>query len=523
MKIKLLILAMAISVFTRAQMHDLAQLAEGTMIYNTIVYDQESKVFGYLYLYERDVEKNSHTVEFVFLDKNLNKVSNGTFKEPCRTTGFIKSGLSVRYDECAVLGDSLVLTKDWYELYNSYYFKVRSYQYLSLKESKVSKDMYHHNDSLKVVPERPEEILKLNNEDALRYIYPVQTSYAKGLLLLNYQNGTCDFISTSGEKVWSFKPDSSEYVDMPRVMTSFYGNRYYVRLVNDSSVYLTCSKTVKGITKSFDIRKLNLVTGRHEWDHVLETNTDQYVHGLSMREYKGKLYIMGDHVPYNKSGTIDMVKNLGYHIRILNAQGQVERFNYLIWDNLNGELAVTPTGKVDKNYRLFTDRFFVLDDGTVAILAEKVRPSFRLEILDLIPVLGTLTSMALGRRTSVGDFVLFQLNDSLKLQKTHVIAKEKSKSWSSNSDYLFSHYYNDRNGIVFYYSAEVKNPETKKTETVLGINVYDGKGVQEERIPLYSPRKFSIIPVPAKEGYVMLNERNEKEKYNQVRLERLNF
>lgn len=523
MKIKLLLLAVAISVISSAQMHDLAQLAEGSMIYNTIVYDQESKVFGYLYLYEQDVEKKSHTVEYVFLDKNLNKVSNGTFKEPCRTTGFIKSGLAVRYDECAVLGDSLVLTKDWYEFYNTYYFKARTYQYLSLKDNTVSKDMYHQNDSLKVIPELPEDILKMNHTDALRFIYPVQTNYARGLLLLDNEKGKCELVSLGGEKVWSYQPDSTEYVKTPRLISSFYGNRYYVRLVNDSSVYMACSKTVKGITESYVIRKINLVSGRHAWDHVLETNTDRYVHGLVMRENQGKLYIMGNYVPYNQSGVIENKKNLGYHIRILDAQGKVERINYIKWNKLNGDLAITPEGKVDKHFRLHTDRFFVLDDGTVAVLAEKVRPSFRLVILDLIPIVGTLTSMALGRRNHVDDFVLFQFDDSLKLHKTHVIAKEMSRSWNSDSDYLFSHYYNDRNGLVFYYTTEVKNPETKKKETILGINVYDGEVVQEERIPLYSPQKFSIIPVPAKEGYVMLNERNEKEKYNQIRLEKLNY
>jgi hypothetical protein len=35
--------------------------------------------------------------------------------------------------------------------------------------------------------------------------------------------------------------------------------------------------------------------------------------------------------------------------------------------------------------------------------------------------------------------------------------------------------------------------------------------------------KFSIDIFPAKEGYILMREYNEKEKYNQVRLEKLNF
>ncbi len=35
--------------------------------------------------------------------------------------------------------------------------------------------------------------------------------------------------------------------------------------------------------------------------------------------------------------------------------------------------------------------------------------------------------------------------------------------------------------------------------------------------------KYSIDPFPAKEGYIMLREYNEKDKYNQIRLEKINL
>ena len=61
-----------------------------------------------------------------------------------------------------------------------------------------------------------------------------------------------------------------------------------------------------------------------------------------------------------------------------------------------------------------------------------------------------------------------------------------------------------------------------KKEYELLINSIKNNAVQTEKIPLTSAKKYAIIPRPAKEGYIMLNEYNEKDKYNQIRLERLN-
>jgi hypothetical protein len=58
---------------------------------------------------------------------------------------------------------------------------------------------------------------------------------------------------------------------------------------------------------------------------------------------------------------------------------------------------------------------------------------------------------------------------------------------------------------------------------ILGINTIINGKLSEEKIPLTAKKKYSIYPQPAKEGYIMLREYNEKDKYNQIRLEKLNY
>jgi hypothetical protein len=77
--------------------------------------------------------------------------------------------------------------------------------------------------------------------------------------------------------------------------------------------------------------------------------------------------------------------------------------------------------------------------------------------------------------------------------------------------------------VVFFFRNYAENDETKEKQWFLGINtIIDGQ-LTQEKIPISSKKKYFIAPVPAKEGYIMLQEYNEKDKYNQIRLEKLNY
>jgi len=103
------------------------------------------------------------------------------------------------------------------------------------------------------------------------------------------------------------------------------------------------------------------------------------------------------------------------------------------------------------------------------------------------------------------------------------IIKEKSY-YSSN--YLFSQYIKDKTGVVFFYENIEKDPNAgifSNGMLMLGINTIIDGNLTEEKIQLSAKKKYTILPFPAKEGYIMLREYNEKDKYNQLRLEKLNY
>jgi hypothetical protein len=102
-----------------------------------------------------------------------------------------------------------------------------------------------------------------------------------------------------------------------------------------------------------------------------------------------------------------------------------------------------------------------------------------------------------------------------------ILEKEKTK-WANN-DYLFSQYLNDGKDVVFFYRDYQTDPATKQKSWKLFINtLIDGQFKQEE-ITISEKENFAVFPYVAKEGYILLREINTKEKFNKIRLERLNY
>jgi len=171
---------------------------------------------------------------------------------------------------------------------------------------------------------------------------------------------------------------------------------------------------------------------------------------------------------------------------------------------------VDDKGRLEKNFRLRPTKTFFFNDGTISVLTEKYRPQKNVPFA------------VIDAKSS--DYVLFNMDKDFVVRDVETIKKaELSGVDYLGSDFLFSQTIKDGNGAVFFFQNYAKNDETKEKQWFLGINtIIDGQLIQE-KIPISSKKKYKIKPVPAKEGYIMLREYNEDEKYNQIRLEKLNY
>lgn len=235
----------------------------------------------------------------------------------------------------------------------------------------------------------------------------------------------------------------------------------------------------------------------------MENSGSEYSHTLHVREIDNKLVISGNYSPYDKLD-FQLDKNLGFYRIILDDNGKELEKKYLPWINFNSTLEVDKRGRV---VSLNPIRTFFFKDGSISVLTEKYK----------------LDSWSQGA-PKISDFVLFHLKPDFTPGDINTIKKEVSY-YSGN--FLFSQYIKDGTGAVFFFYDVVKDQNGSVFNTnqniFLGINTIINGKLTEEKIQLTAKKKYSIYPHPAKEGYIMLNEYNEKDKYNQVRLEKLNY
>lgn len=500
MKVFFFVFALMLTGLVQAQFQDLEKLANGTLIYNTSIYDDNEKLFGYLYLYEQDVNETSTKIEYVLLDKNLNKVANGSF--PAKR---YKDVLNEFYD-CTLMGDCIILNKLYFYYVNSYEYKIlaTTFQTIWLKDNIVSSEYQYENSEFK---EFSADQKKMKSEykaiEKRSYVNAFSNESFKGFLITeddtkkNYLEKEIKFMNDKREMLWKYEYN-------PEGTDKKY-NVFHVLYSHKNTIYIstpTWEKDAYGSKKitNYNIVALDMQTGQKKFEYILENSSSQYSHTLRLNQIDNKLVLVGNYSPYKKTD-FSLDDNLGFYKIVLDENGKEIEKKYSKWSEFAGQIQIDERGRAKDNYRLNPMRYFFFKNGSISILTKKIKSS--------------------GYKTS--DFVLFNMNPDFTPAEVNTITKEKD---CVSSTYLFSQYIKDDTGVVFFYRNEVNSKGRNgyiETVHVLAINtIIDGK-LSEEKIPLNAKKEYLIYPYPAKEGYIMLREYNKKDKYNQVRLEKLNY
>ncbi|MBA5629621.1 DUF6770 family protein [Moheibacter lacus] len=489
------ILVFLLSIFSSSQTQDLENLADGEMVYADILYDSDHNLYGYIYFFDQGkIDAENKQFEYILLDRNLNKVANGTYQEKNY------DGISSDFFDCTFMGEHIIFSK--------YY--IRKYEVLltfnriiSLKDKSVSKEFIFENNEFRDLNITANQLKDYKNAESINITYAFNHKDLNGFFVSENNKKRKHFYQDKDLKIY----DSDKNLKWAYVYNENGSkkdwNAFRVLNMNEGLILGGLSHFANETwIDSFKIVGLEMETGQKRFKYELENKNAAYSHSVNIRYFGDKIYIVGNYSPYSKDD-FNWMKNLGIYQVVLDQNGNEITRKYHPWSEIAKNMEANKYGVVEKGYYLSPKKFFIMKDGSFVYLAEKFKG-----------VNSNYTS------TKTLDFVLFNFDNEGNFKENHTIEKDKTK-WAQN-DYLFHQYIKDNSGVVFFFRDHKKDGETKDKNWVLGINTVINTEFKQELVPMSSD-DFFIQPIPAKEGYILLREFNKKSEFDQLRLERLNY
>lgn len=497
----------------QSQIQDLSALASGNLVYRDVLYDSNAALWGYFFLYSSDNTKEGRKMEYVLLDKNLNRTYNGEYTDsPCKGLPFPYR----HYNDCVFMNDKLALDISTFVDGTLIFNSVRI---LPLNNDSVGDEMIFNKDKFVKVPQslKLSEWRKLTSDSLYNRvtINPVYNEGNSGFLLYQYnpyykiREKEVAFYNLDFEKVWSYtyNPNTSNKT------RDFYSTNNILK-VRNNILYSKEADFQKNKLKSERVKAISMTDGSilNEW--VIETDTSKYLHTINGWVYNDTVYLAGNYYENNiynsEPGTFRGI----YRIKLGNDGKELSR-TYHSWQELSDSLITfNNKGYFDKGKYLSRHSWLMFADGSLSLVGEEVfRQPFLLQLLKAF----TFNIINLYPPFSKNAYVM-RFDQNFSFKGNNLIAKDKSVIMDNH---LFSQYADKHNAAVTFFNNRVKKDKAYENELIITAIANDT--IQTDRLPLTSAKKYAIYPMPAKEGYLLLMEFNENDKYNQIRLEKLNF
>lgn len=499
------------SLYSFSQTRDLAKLASGDLVNFNAIYDQKENLFGYVGIYNYGKSGDtSKKFEYVVLDKNLNPLANKEF-EGDKYAGSYSAYMDFR--------DNIIL-KPNIDRSEINIFKLKNItiprtKILSLKNNTIkNKDYFEYEEDGKfTLIEAPKNLMEEYRESKKEkkdkgynyesYVYEIKEG---GLLALEYKSFK-NFVNGNSlmrfdddkKEIWRYRYNTSgdKKVNESLTLIDKDKDKIYCILQNNDKKDMAFQLLVLDMQTGKEIAK-KPITGlpKHTLDKIAGFRTYSYGSIDNSKSFDEKIVLLGRNIDDNHNYT-------GFARMIIDKNTYDIKTDELTYNTLKNHIPrLGNNGSVESGYFLDPRDLFFLKDGSIGILMEKYKPQGEYS----------------AQKTT--DLVYIYTDKDFK-PSVKIFEKEKTK-WA-NADYLFSQYLNDGKDVVFYYRDYQKDTATREKNWNLFINTIIGGNFKQEIVPISAKDNFFVSPYVGKEGYILLREHNKKDKYDMVRLERLNF
>lgn len=514
MKKIFLFFALSFSMFSHSQISDLASLSTGSYMGFSPLYNDEEQLFGYLTLFNKGKESDTtNKFEYVYLDKNLNKVANKDFSA----------------ENSVIYYSSYINTKGEIELIpkrNTYFNStsqmkktiIPKIKVINIKENTITKkeEICYEDKKFvdcggsKTIGEYSKEAKKERKENGFNYNSDVTILNDGTNLVYEYKyekqndfdNAFIKFDKDNNE-VWRYEYNK----DMKKKEKQYINVLYF----DDDYLYLTEFTDLKK-DDSYKLLKIDLKTGEKLVNKQITGYSKSSIESLrrmrsnnyyitNKKEFDDKLILIGSLIDEKTPFEVN-----GFFRIIVDKKTNEVSFADLPFLSAKPFLEeIKKNGDVEKGYNLSIRDLYMLKDGSIGLLFEKFKIGY---------------SLMQGNIPKSTDLVYFSTGKDFKIKEVKTFAKDKTKGYY-NSDYLFSQYINDGKDVAFFYRDYQKDEDGDRNWNLF-INTIKNGVFSQEKIKI-SSKENSIFPYIAKEGYILLREYNKKAEYNGIRLEKLNY
>lgn len=490
-------LLLGLSMQVNAQLHQLSTFSTGKLESSFAVSNKNKELSAYVLLFNQGLSSGDTKMkfEYVLLDKNLSKMTNGDFEVPYHK--------NIQY----VLGDVHVAGQYLYHNFRVYNRSkkaavghaqiaidlkskavkhtnfVRDYQVKPLADGNLlakEKDVYKNASYDYLVTYGNQN----NSYSAYNYIY---VDFFDNLLTENIGIYDQDF-----KMVYKYDPGKTSVLEERLIdLHDFKGNK---AIVTETVLKM---KGLKGVVEKENVFIKDLKEDKNSIQITHKTDSEKgYPRGVKASFINDKVAIV---TPVTAAG----FAMKGIRRTIYDETGKKETDTYTMFTDILSDIGFG-TKKFEDGYKLKIKDIFNFEDESFLVLVEKNKERWNNQV---------------GNNSKTEDYILLEFDAKGNFVKYTILEKTKlSKGYDA---YLFAQRDIENKEIIIYYE-DLKGGIGKVKEKVLVINkISDGK-ITQQRIPYFTKNKYFNFS-NAKYGHVVMTEYNDGDEAVSIRLERVNL
>lgn len=502
-----------------AQIQKMSELSKNKFLDSKIIYEDNGEdVWGYFLLTQADkISKDVLQLEYIILDKNLNKLGSNTFQHDYYNSWLIDVYPNIN---CIIKNKDELLLAVGYDLDVAYQTNPYAFRKISLKDYSIGNMFIFLGDKkiednkiidkLTEAKEDPTQFFPLGSQGLIRFNSEgkkkkvTNTGGKESLNETNIKPGYT-FFDLDFNKKWSY-----EYAD---IENGGEGQRILASK-NNTMVFL---KEYFG--KAFK-KKDRLYYRIVDKNTGTEINTiplfdSNYTYSSAKIVFDNDNVILFDKIyEYSSDAIVNLDKCLGYSKRVFNITSKsVTEQKILFWTDLSKYIEINKNGRVGSwDYIQFLD-IKITSDGKTLMIGEGYEPA---------------------KNSKTKNMYALEMDKDFKVKSFTEILKNKNSftdlyAWgdrleSLNAfDFMYSQKIKEDEFVYYYQDNEKSNgilKDLKADKWILGVITYADGEFKTQKINLKT-KKGNIIPNKAKKGYIILQEVSKTE--NEIRLEKIEY